>query len=274
MRRIGCFNLAFVLLVIGLSLSTIAGAQDGRACPGNTPSPNGAEIALRVFNDCPGSTLNVSNNYPAQIFISDGMPNNCSGYANLHSWSFSVDGGQTKAVFENCSHYRYAATVVLDGTGEGEGGLRLSPWWAENVDGRFMVHATTGEIACFGGRLPFYSFTVAYGLLYVKGTPARLDITYNPHSQTQADPATIIYAVTYGGNTYSSGPLAWDEGNYNEDPPHGLWGEMVPAYVGGYFQPRITPGVFAASFSDIFYEGASATSAMPKTWGKIKTMYR
>jgi len=39
---------------------------------------------------------------------------------------------------------------MSDGAGEGEGGLRISPWWAKFVDGRFMANATTGEIACFG----------------------------------------------------------------------------------------------------------------------------
>jgi hypothetical protein len=37
--------------------------------------------------------------------------------------------------------------------------------------------------------------------------------------------------------TYSSGPLAFDEGNPLEG--HGSWGMLTPAQVGGYFQPQV-----------------------------------
>ena len=284
MRRISYSSLTLALLVIGLSLSSIASAQPPacNTCPGNTPNPNGAVLALRVFNDCPTSSLNTINNYPALILFDD-QDLDCSGYANLHAWSFSADGGHTAAAFENCSHYRFAATVVLDGSAEGEGGLRVSPWWSPNADGKFMLNtvarptdpAHDREISCFGGRLPFYSFTINYGLHYVKGTAARLDITYNPHTLVATDPATIIYRLTYGGNNYSSGPLPFDEGTAAEG--HGTWGELCPAWVGGYAQPYLSPGFhvgLAISFFDIFFEGPSATAAVPTTWGKLKSLYR
>ena len=277
MRRIRYSSLALLVLVVGLTVSSVASAQLGNPCnkcPGNTPVANGAVLSLRVFNDCPTSVLNTLNNYPAQITIDDQVVD-CFGYANLHTWSFSADGGQTVAQFENCSHYRFAASVVLDGTGGGEGGLRVSPWWSPNADGKFNLRTTDGEIACFGGRLPFYTFTGNYGVRYAKGTLARLDITYNPHTLAAADPATIIYRLTYGGNSYSSGPLAFDEGNPAEG--HGSWGALCPAYVGGYVQPFVGQGVpvgFTGSFFDIFFEGPSATSAVPTTWGRLKAMYR
>jgi len=276
MRRISYSSLTLVLLVIGLSLSSIASAQPPacNTCPGDTPSPNAAVLALRVFNDCPTSILNALNNYPAQIVIDD-QNVDCFGYANLHTWSFSADGGQTVARFENCSHYRFAATVVLDGSGGGEGGLRVSPWWSPNADGKFMLNVNSGEIACFGGRLPFYSFTGNYGLHYVKGTRARMDITYNPHTLAAADPATIIYRLTYEGISYSSGPLPFDQGNPLEG--HGEWGALCPAYAGGYVQPYLGQGLsvgLTASFFDIFFEGPTATLAVPTTWGRLKTLYR
>ena len=169
MQRIRSTGIAFVVLAIGLVCSSIALAQakgDGRTCPGTTPRPNGAQIHTRVFNDCPTSTLTVTNAYPSSISISD-QHVDCYGYANLHTWSFSTDGGLTKAIFENCSSYRFCANVVLTGTGSGEGGLRLAPWWSPDADGKFMLN-TGGEIACFGGRLPFYSFTANYGVTPIR----------------------------------------------------------------------------------------------------------
>jgi len=275
MKRISYSTLTLALLVIGLSLSSIASAQPAcNTCPGETPVANGAVLALRVFNDCPTSTLNTVNNYPILIGIDD-QDVDCFGYANLHTWSLSADGGQTAAPFENCSHYRFAATVVLDGTGGGEGGLRLSPWWSPNADGKFMLNVNSGEIACFGGRLPFYSFTGTYGLRYVKGTPARMDITYNPHTLSAADPATIIYRLTYGNVLYSSGPLAFDQGNPAEG--HGEYGALCPAWAGGYLQPYLGQGFpvgLTATWGDIYFEGPSATPAVKSTWGKIKSLYR
>jgi len=277
MRRIRYSSLALVVLAIGLLASAVALAGDGRTCPGFTPPGyNGFQISTRVFNDCPTSILTVTNGFPNSVIISDNILD-CFGFANLHTWSFSTDGGLTKAQFENCSHYEFAATVMLDGSANGEGGLRLAPWWSPDADGKFMLNVGTGEIACFGGRLPFYSFTVNFGLHYLRGLPARMDIVYNPHFLSQLSPATITYNLQYNNVAYTSGELPFDQGNPAEDPPHGLWGELVPAYCGGYFQPQLGQGVpvgLTATFSDIFYNGVDATPTTKSTWGKVKTLYR
>ncbi|HTO90197.1 MAG TPA: hypothetical protein VMJ70_03620 [Candidatus Sulfotelmatobacter sp.] len=269
-----------VLLAVGCALAIVSAAYagDGRSCPGATPNPNGANIATRVFNDCPTSTLNVNNLYPASIFIND-QNLACFGYANLHTWSFSTDGGATKAQFENCSAYRFCADVVLDGDDPpGEAGLRLAPWWSPDADGKFMLNYGTGEIACFGGRLPFYSFTAAYGIHYVRNQIAHMQITYLPNGLSSASPATIQYDLVLGGTPYSSGPIAFDSGNMAEDPPHGLWGELVPAYAGGYFQPVLdgsgNPYSMACTWMNICYEDLGVTPAKTTTWGKVKTLYR
>src|SRR5262245_38116323 len=141
-----------------------------------TPSVNGAVITTRTFNDCPISTVSTTNNYPTSVSITDVMDTLCVGFANLHSWSFSADGGSTAAVFNNNSNFHFGADFEIDGAGEGEGGLRISPWYGQFVDGRFMANATTGEIACFGGALPFYSFTVNHGLHYTRGTTIHFEM--------------------------------------------------------------------------------------------------
>ena len=217
-----------------------------------TPTPNSAVVKTRIFNDCPTSTVSVTNNYPAAITIND-ADLDCFGFANLHNWSFSEDG-VNQANFDNHSSFRYSATLVISGSGNGEAGLRLSPWYSKDVDGRFNVRTPDGEIACFGGRLPFYSFTGSHGLRYAAGEPIRLEVIYEPHGVKASAPGTIEYRVTYQGNYYTSGRLAFDEGNPAEDPPYGRWGILNDARVGGYFQPRLGNGVpvnVQASWTDI-----------------------
>ena len=277
MKRIRYTSLAFGVLAVGLLAATVALAGDGRSCPGNTPNPNSANVALRVFNDCPTSTVSATNTYPASIIISDSN-NDCFGGLNLHTWSFSTDGGLTKAQFENCSYYHFCADVGLDGDGSGEGGLRIAPWWSPDADGKFMLNATTGEIACFGGRLPFYSFTVNYGVSYLRGQIVHMDVVYTPNALSSVMPATITYSIQIGaGPLLTSGPLNYDQGNAAEDPPHGLWGELVPAYAGGYFQEaggNGVPRVLVASFRNICFENLGSTPTRPSSWGKLKTLYR
>jgi hypothetical protein len=248
MKRITIPSLAWsaILLVV------IAGAAFAR------PVVNGATIETRTFNDCPISTVTTSNNYPASIEITDAMDPLCVGFANLHSWTFSEDGGTTAAVFNNNSNFHYGADLVISGAGEGEGGLRISPWYGKFVDGRFMLNVTSGEIACFGGALPFYSFTVNHGVTYTRGALAHMEITYRANDLTAANPATIQYHLVYNGIPYDSPILPFGEQNPNEcNVPqfNGQWGMLNDGRVGSYFQPRANSGAaLTARWTNIFYE--------------------
>jgi hypothetical protein len=270
---VGSLTLALFLGAIATASAGVGG--DGRTCPGTTPIPNSGRVLTRIFNDCPTSTLGTINNFPAQIQIDD-QNLDCFGYANLHNWSLSTDGGTTSAQYENCSAYRWCADVTLTGTANGEGGLRLSPWWSPDVDGRFMINSG-GEIACFGGRLPFYSFTGNHGITYTRGVVAHMEAIYLPHALDAGYPATIEYRISLGGGpTFSSGPLSFDQANPGEDPPHGLWGALYPHTVGGYFLVQTgagTPVGMTANFANICYEFGT-TPTTTSTWGKIKTLYR
>jgi len=221
--------------------------------PVGTPDANQVVIQQRTFNDCPLSTLVVNNNYPSSVTISDTMNPACIGFANLHSFSFSEDGGATEAVFDNNSNFRYSADVSISGAGEGEGGLRVSPWYGKYVDGRFMLNVTTGEIAAFGGRLPFYSFTGNHGVTYVRGTTVRMGIEYSANDLFATAPATIQYTLVSGGNTYVSPELPFDKGN-GAECDKGLWGMLHDGRVGGYFQPRANTGAnLTIEWADIDY---------------------
>ena len=261
---------------IGKSLSAVAGLLllAGSALA-TGPTPNSAVWVPRVFNDCPSSTLTLVSNYPAEM-SSDDSNLSCGGFANRHAWRFS-DDGSTPLLFPNNSSFRVAFDMLIDGTAEAEAGINVTPWWSQLVDGTFNCRTTDGEIAVFGGRLPFYSFTGNHGLHYVKGTTIHLEVIYLANGLSMVDPATIEYKLTYGGD-YTSGPLAFDEGNPAEDPPHGLWGMLNEAEVGGYVQEFLQAGnpaaQISASYTNIVFEQLKPVAVEPTTWGKIKAMNR
>jgi hypothetical protein len=228
-----CKKLMFVMLCVSLGM-VLCGTAIA------SPVINGAVIQTRIWNDNPTSIVTTSNSYPSSITINDDQRGSQDGgWANLHIFRLSADGGSTAATFANGDAFGFAADVTITGTGNAEAGLQVAPWWSLQGDGKFMVNGDGGEIAAFGGRLPFYSFRTGYGINYTKGDTIRMGVVYRPNSLSLLDPATIEYIVTMAGTTYSSGPLAFDEGNPAEDPPHGLWGMLTPAEVGGYFQPQV-----------------------------------
>jgi hypothetical protein len=218
-----------------------------------SPNIDSAIIHTRIFNDDPTSVITTTNLYPTTVSIKDESLDNggTPAYANRHNFRLSDNDGISDAVFLNGDSFEFWADVTITGPANSEGGLNLSPWWSQDVDGTFTVNAASGEVACFGGRLPFYSFTVNDGVTYTKGDTVRLGMIYHARQLTEATPAVIEYVYTDATNTtYSSGYLEFDEGNPAEDPPYGLWGMLNDARVGGYFQPQIN-------------------SADPTNWGQI-----
>jgi len=216
----------FLAALVGAALGVNAWA---------TPVIDSAVLHTRVFNDFPNSTLTTTNLYPALIEFFDG-PVGPGAFANRHNFRLSDNGGISDAVFLNGDGFIFEADVMLTGTGPVEGGLQVSPWWSQQVDGQFNIRLNDGEVAVFGGRLPFYSFTANHGVLYQAGTTIHQKMIYKPNGLSQADPGTIEYLYTDASGTYSSGPLAFDEGNPAEDPPYGRWGILNDARVGGFVQ--------------------------------------
>ncbi len=206
-----------------------------------TPVIDSAVINDRVFNDDADSVFTAVNNYATYISLQDAEldgDGEGSEWANLHNFRLSSNGGISPAVFNNDDPFEFHADVTVSGTAVTEGGLSVSPWWSQDVDGRFHLRTSDGEIACFGGRLPFYSFTADQSLTYTPGTTVRLGVVYRPNGLSEADPATIEYLYN-DGTQYTSGPLAFDQGNPDEDPPYGLWGMLNDARVGGFGQMLI-----------------------------------
>jgi hypothetical protein len=269
-------KLAIFIATIAVAFSSVASA---------TPAVNSAVLTTRIWNDCPNSILMTDNNYPTWIFIDDAvLAEDCYGYANLHTWRFSTDG-LIPVDFANGDAFRFGADFTLSGTGEGEGGLQIAPWWSLCCDGKFMIRSkdswvgdpNKGEIAVFGGRLPFFSFTGTFGVEYTKGTTIHVEMIYLPNGLTALSPATVEYKLIVEGTPYTSGPLPFDQGNPAEG--HGEWGMLTPAQVGGFFQPYLGGGdarQLRATWGHIEFEDLSVppVATEPTTWGRIKAVYR
>ena len=268
MKRTGYLSLAF------LSCATLVGFTSTASA---TPIPNSAIVLERLYNNCPISVVSSTNAFPGLINIHDTWNSLCVGYANGHAWNFSADGGATSANLGNNGNYRFAATVTLDAaSGVVEGGIHIAPWW-NNMDGRFQARIPDGEVACFGGRLPFYSFTASNGVVYVAGTPIRMQIEYHANGLSAGSPASIQYTCTYGPNTFSSPVLLFDQGNPTEDPPHGQWGSLDPSYGGGVAQVNNGSGgsEYNARWGEITFECLDCIVPTKNTsWGRMKVLYR
>jgi len=276
MKRIGYLSLAAFALAFGLT--AVASAQ--------TPNPNGAFIIMPYWNNCPVSTQTTTNAYPAHVDMSDVDPFSFAG-TNKHLWKFSEDGGATQGVFHNASNYYFCADVTISGNAPEnlEGGLNISPWWSDG-DGQFMINPNNGEIAVFGGRLPFASnhapgYPPGYWPQpdYVNGATVNMGMQYlaGPVDPTISGiPATVTYYTVNGGTPYQFGPLAFDMGNAGENPPHGLWGSLEPTSVGGYFQVRhgVVPTAGYITWANICYTNLQPTPTSTSTWGSLKALYR
>jgi hypothetical protein len=265
MRNFSKFSAMTVVLVL------VAVAGNALA----TIDPGDAVIIPRVFNDSFASILTTTNNYPSQININDEAAGPL-GWANLHVWRFSQDL-VNPFEFQNTDGFRFAADLTISGDGHAEAGLQISPWWSPLVDGRFNVRSTDGEVACFGGRLPFYSFTGSQGITYTLGETVRLEMVYRPNTEMNStNPATIEYI--YNGS--SSGLIPFDEGNPAEADLHGLWGILTPATAGGHFQNfdmnALPVGtVMNVDWSNIVFEDlGSVIPTDDSTWGGVKALFR
>jgi hypothetical protein len=225
-----------------------------------SPAINSAVIKTRIWNDNPTSIVTTTNSYASSITIKDEQVD-AGGWGNLHDFRLSADGGTTPASFANGDAFRFASDVTITGTGNAEAGLQVSPWWSPDGDGKFMIKSS-GEIAVFGGRLPFYSFTVSDGLQYTLGDTIRMEVRYDPRDLSSVNPATIEYLVTMGATTYSSGALRFDQGNPAEG--YGSWGMLNSAQVGGYFQPQVAlPGFWEqATFENMSYSDVPEPATM------------
>jgi hypothetical protein len=193
-------------------------------------------IEERKFNDYPDSTLTVTNNFPALLTVVE-QEFGSGGFANRHDAIFSADGGATAYALSNDEAFDVSMTMVLDA---GSIAPRKEAGWRMDtgvVGEQFFQVTSDGEVAAFGGALPFHSFG---GGVYTPGTAAKLRMIYTPDDDDDAfdgDAATMEYIL----NDTSSGPLNF--GNTENGIIDGTDLRLV-----GQFQPDgSNPGDFASA---------------------------
>ena len=272
MKRIGYQTLA---VFATLAFAAVANAT--------TPVPNDVKFQLNNWNTCPGTPVITTNSYPSSVAI-EAQLLICNAFAEQHVWRFSADGGASVAQFPNNSQFSFGATLTLTGddANGGETGINIAPWWDGSMsDGRINCRVPDGEIACFGGRMPFYSFTGANGVHFAMNTPLTLSMTYDSNGLSSVSPGTMRYDIVWLGVPYSSGTLAMDEANPSEDPPHGLWGILNNGNAGGFLQARMDPNSFPANpahlkatWANVTFSTNQVTSASKTSWGQLKALYR
>ncbi len=154
---------------------------------------NSVVLQLRRFNDYSTSTLVAVNNYPSVVSFNESNFG-AGGFANQHVARFS-ENGTTARSFQNSQAFDISFDVNLAVGSVGprkEAGFRMDTFIAGES---FFFVTSDGEVAAFGGPLPFFSFGNS---AYVPGTTANLRMIYRPGAT-----ATMEYML----NNVSSGQL-------------------------------------------------------------------
>ena len=177
---------------------------------------NSVVIQERRFNDYPGSTLTTVNNYPSLVSFSEG-PFGAGGFANQHVARFS-ENGVTARSFLNAEAFDISVDVLLSVGSTAprkEAGFRMDSF----IGGEgFFILTSDGEVAAFGGPLPFFGF----GNIYTPGTSARMRMIYRPGAVSTME--YMFNAVSSGevafGNTENGVINGSDFGNYLQNQPN------------------------------------------------------
>jgi hypothetical protein len=162
---------------------------------------NSVVIQERFFNDFPGSTLTTVNNFPTDVSFTESNYG-AGGFANRHNAVYSADGSTAYGLTQS-DGFDISFNVLIDAgslSPRKEGGIRFDS--GITGDGLFIV-ASDGEVAAFGGPLPFHSFGAG---AYTAGTTAGMRVIYRPDDDTDAfdgDASTMEYFF----NGVSSGQL-------------------------------------------------------------------
>ncbi len=226
---------ALTTAVFATAISSVAFAD--------VTSIDSAIIEERRFNDFPDTTLNTTNNFPAEVQFTE-QNYSGSGFANRHDAIMSADGGATVYTLDNDTPFDISVDVNLfvgSVSPRKEAGWRMD---TNLIGEQFFQLTSDGEVAAFGGALPFHTFG---GDAYTPGETVTLRMVYTPDDDDDAgdgDAATMEYFL----NDVSSGPL--DFGNTENGIITGTDLRFV-----GQFQPDLSnPSDFAqATFTNAVF---------------------
>ncbi len=215
------------------------------AAMGQVSAINGMNEIPRYFNDRPGSHLVITNLYPTSLRIVEDLPGP-GGFANGHMGAFSTNGGANAYDFNYGDAFDTIMTmsVLVDPINVGgEAGFKFNLFGI----GHFGVLPHNGEIAAFGGILPFHSF----GAGLWSGETIDLRIIHTPGNGNGLPggatiPSTMEYLYNLGSGWISSGPIAFSnlEGGIPDIPGN-------PLYMGPGVQNNWGAGLIK---SDVIFE--------------------
>jgi len=227
---------------------------------------NSVVIQQRIFNDYPNSTLNIVDNFPSLVSITEYNFGD-GGWANRHDAVFSADD-TNPYLLATSDAFDITFNVMLDAgsiSPRKEAGIRFNYL---GFDGLFII-ASDGESAAFGGVLPFYTFG---GSAYTLGSVAEMRVIYRPDDDPDpgdGDASTIEYIL----NGMSSGPLPF--GNLE----NGFIPQTQIAVYGQFAVDDNNPGDFGlveySNFSILIPEPASLVlllgglAALGRGWRRV-----
>ncbi len=258
-------------LVASLAVFTLAGSA--MAAIGDV---SGYTLQVRNFNDFPSTNLTI-NGLPFPTpgaaaggvggvgtsvnFVEQFAVGASGNFANRHAAWLSANPGVDRYDIQRNDSFYFQTNIRINvpaGSSPKEGGLQF--FHQRNVidpgptavtftdEGFFNVRSSDGEVAIFGGALPFHSF----GNVYVAGTTATIGFAY--YAPGVAGPNG---AVEYFYNGVGSGIKFMDNsgdrviaGDVNS-PTYGFGGISNFANLG--LRAQNTRNPFIADSSDILY---------------------
>lgn len=237
---------------------------------------NSLQVDNRFFNDFNNSTLNWgpagNATTPAPLPTDDGVLPLAGGvewrdefaalstgqgsFANKHIAWLSSDGGATRHQGNKNQSFVLNFDVKIDVAAPGirrEGGLQVNnprPALGFTDEGQILI-ASDGEVAVFGGVMPFTGF----GNVYTAGTTASVSFEY--FAPGTADPVLGAYRLIFNDavtGVHDSGMKFW-----GAMEPDGLFGFNFGTEFGFKAQNQRIPII--DDFSDITYSNISIVPA-------------
>ncbi len=264
----------FVSLVAFAALAGVAHAQD-------MSQVNGYHTWGRLFDDFTGSQLTINGvNTPSTgmpgpelgsiagqagpvHFVENFAQGEPGNFANKHVAWLSYDGGASRAqtnVFQSWSMEFNVNMSVGSGAPRKEAGIEVwqnRPGLGFNDEGQVLIASDNGEVAVFGGTMPFTGFGTG---CYTVGTTAHVSFQY--YAPGTVDPTKGAYRLIFTDavtGVHDSGFKIWGT------EPDGIVG-LTGAHIGLKDQNQRNP--FIADSADVLYSNISIVPA-PAALGLI-----
>lgn len=229
----------------------------GLASAGDISTVNSWKVEERIFNDFPGSSLTVTNNYPSQLrFQEQFAQGEVGNFANKHVGFLSNDGGATRFQGSYSQGWVMEFDVNLSapfGAPRKEAGIEIRnprPLLGYTDEGQVLI-ASDGEVAVFGAVMPFSGL----GNIYTLGTTAHVRFQY--FAPGTVDPTVGAYMLDFTDavtGAHTSGLKLWGAAE-----PDGLFGFNNGAEFGLKVQNQRNPNI--ADSSDANYTNFSVIPA-------------